>query len=1064
MANLINMIPVYKPQPTANPVLPTAAVSSPFPQIQENGYLPAKPLSPARTTPKGAKPHAAAGYLVKENIFQSAGNTVKSYIDYIKYFYNAGFKGEGTDYSVGKINDLAIRTGSLGIAAVLSSSKMFPFAKGMEFVGLGTWFASMALWPRILGAPIKARTGVDINQKYVDSYGRRKFVYEDNQYRPMDIFRYADLNGKPLKPEEYYKKYKYDYVYLDAMGDKLNVPRNVNNRHEIIMNKSGQVAVQGRALSMLTAGIMTPVLSSIVADAAQQPLKNFIEKKRIQKESANMDSLNKKLEKLLDIKSPYGNRNIQTNLDSVMKELDIVIPEQAMNEFTSLLMKDCELSKAEFDRLKTYAQKNFEGTVFQQELSDALKSSVEKNGKLFLPKDKVRTLLESMNSEGMKNIDSAVRNELEYLLNRSIHLSKDEFDRLQKYLENKLFGTGFKESLDTVARFDLKYTEPHITLSDKLHEGLSNSAFDAIKETFKKLGIKEEDYPEPIKKYSGISREEFLEIIKRSLNDGAKEMNQAANTSFENVAKRVVAKSLYNLRELDEELIEHLVDIAENNVKKFMESQRHYIIPYKKLTDLFRFAEANHQILGKIEKYEAATIMNIAESATANNWGRLPQKYLEAFNFTKEEIAQLAALDSNYANKVVIKKFEQIVQNPDLYKQVIQKMSVLAQDAITKEEKAVLKLIGTAYEPGILSNVKDLMTAVGGSNFGHNMSHPISEFYRTSIFDVQNKLRNTIDSLIRPIKGLESFKYLDEAIIKILGRNEQEYSDLVYGHIDRHISPNPSYHMFEGLTYEQAQKSLKAYIKDIITDKNDINSWTTKFEHTLSGSSRGMKFSLEMVKNIMSIVYGKMREQTKKIITEHLKDNEGSEFVKKIDENSAVMNGRYISLDYKIAKDFRENKCFMIDYKPFEKLIDSLCQEKPNLENIHIVEALMNERKSEIPLEGISIIKKIINKAKGLAQNEVLTLDEIEKAKRIYLNFSTSNKAISEMSGKNISEFFIDAAQNIRSRNKWVKFVYSLLAGTVAVSGLTVALVGKENYFNKNPYKNKKKTKGPAKK
>ena len=57
----------------------------------------------------------------------------------------------------------------MGIAGVLATSKMFPFAKGMEFVGLGTWFAAMALWPRVLGVPIQMKTGVNINQRYIDS-------------------------------------------------------------------------------------------------------------------------------------------------------------------------------------------------------------------------------------------------------------------------------------------------------------------------------------------------------------------------------------------------------------------------------------------------------------------------------------------------------------------------------------------------------------------------------------------------------------------------------------------------------------------------------------------------------------------------------------------------------------------------------------------------------------------------------------------------------------------------------------------------------------------------------
>ena len=95
MASLINSIPVQKPQTqgTVRPAqpnhlsnLPTAAVSNPFPQVQTYSYLPAKPLSPGNTRPKGVRPHKASGHIVKENIFESAASTVKSYANYAKYF------------------------------------------------------------------------------------------------------------------------------------------------------------------------------------------------------------------------------------------------------------------------------------------------------------------------------------------------------------------------------------------------------------------------------------------------------------------------------------------------------------------------------------------------------------------------------------------------------------------------------------------------------------------------------------------------------------------------------------------------------------------------------------------------------------------------------------------------------------------------------------------------------------------------------------------------------------------------------------------------------------------
>ena len=95
MGNLIQSIPVYKPvqqpvqvqkNPVTNAVNPAPFDKGPFADAPKYTYQPARPLSPGTTAPKGARPLAASGTLVKENIFQSAGSTVSSYVNYFKYF------------------------------------------------------------------------------------------------------------------------------------------------------------------------------------------------------------------------------------------------------------------------------------------------------------------------------------------------------------------------------------------------------------------------------------------------------------------------------------------------------------------------------------------------------------------------------------------------------------------------------------------------------------------------------------------------------------------------------------------------------------------------------------------------------------------------------------------------------------------------------------------------------------------------------------------------------------------------------------------------------------------
>ena len=56
------------------------------------------------------------------------------------------------------------------------------------------------------------------------------------------------------------------------------------------------------------------------------------------------------------------------------------------------------------------------------------------------------------------------------------------------------------------------------------------------------------------------------------------------------------------------------------------------------------------------------------------------------------------------------------------------------------------------------------------------------------------------------------------------------------------------------------------------------------------------------------------------------------------------------------------------------------------------------------------------------------------------------------MAGKDITDMFMQGAQDIRARNQWTKLVYGLLIGAGAVSALTIALIGKKNHFNKDIY------------
>ena len=1000
MGNLLNTIPVRPQQtPAARPAVQqpvlTASINpllneiqNKFPQDKIYKYIPAMPVSPPRTAPAGIKARKASGELIKENMFQSAASTVKSYGDYVKYFYKAAFKGEGKDYSVGKINDLSLRVGSLGIATVLATSKMFPFAKGMEFVGLATWFASMAVWPKILGAPIKAIYGVDINQKYKDSEGRRKYVYEDNQYRPMDIFRYVDTDGTPLSEEEYHAKYDRDYVYLEKMGDKLGIPRNIKNRNEATMNKMGQVAVQGKTLWMLTAGVMTPVLSSIAADALQAPLKNSLESYRYKKQSGDLKKLEQTVEMLLGDK----NHPRITDIDQLYKNLKIKIPESVQKEFASLIPENGELNE-------------------------------------------------------------------------------EQFKKLNDYLEKRFYGSGMYTSIEAAMKKDSKMTEPFVTVNNEFRSELSKITKDSLNEVLEKLPENlRNTLPEEILNYQGMSTEQVDNLLKDLYLDNISDLNKVRQDLLSGRFSMRAIEPLEDAKQnntLAREFVDRYRKVMNSKLDALYESKRHYIVSKQQIEKIFKFAEINRQMTDRLNKFARATIKNISESATAISWENVPQKYLKVLGFTNKELAVLATVDSKKAARVVAEKFANIVEDEQKYKKVLQTMSKYAQEAVSKEEKAVIQLIGTIEKPGVLFKIKELMESSAHANFGGYFQDSINTYYLNKVAAAQRKLRNTMDSFVRPIKALDVFKHADDLAKTVIGDKAT---------FKNRMEKDWHYQMFKGMNHSRAKASVIKYLKDIVLQKNDINNWTTKMEAELPLAKRGLKNSMPVLCSVADQIFGELHPDTASIITAG-NNEKAKAFVEKININNWIMKAKFLRLDYKLSEKGHADNNYMSQKNAFGGYIENLRNPQKANEAHRFLSEILHERMADIgeniapgsqrlTFEKLRNYQKILNDfINGATQSKDYNInDSINCLKESgCFQYKASNKSIAEISGKNITDFLSSAAQNVRSRNKWLKLVYGLLTGTIAVSVFTIAKMGKKNNLNKDIYEYKTSSQGALK-
>ena len=213
--------------------------------------------SPYLDTTRNVKPDKPKGHLVDTPIYKApyvyAQDLAKDTYGIVK-----GWQGKANDYELGKQNDIGMKLGGIAIAAYLTTIRPSKLPKLMEFIGAGSFFASLALWPKLaIALPLKLRTGVDIQQKYVDSYGRKKNFFQDTLYLPWDL---------------------YSKEQIKKMGDKMGVPYDVPNRDEVIKEKARKLAVQGNTLWLATAGFATPIMTGLICKGLEPVINNMKQK------------------------------------------------------------------------------------------------------------------------------------------------------------------------------------------------------------------------------------------------------------------------------------------------------------------------------------------------------------------------------------------------------------------------------------------------------------------------------------------------------------------------------------------------------------------------------------------------------------------------------------------------------------------------------------------------------------------------------------------------------------------------------------------------------------------
>ncbi len=221
---------------------------------------------------------AAKGRLVKENPIQQFGSMFVDTADDIKNLGTAIVTGKSNDHALGRMNDVGMKIGGGLIAAALMGARSTTNKKLMEVVGFTTFFSAMSLWPKIaVDIPTKLRYGFNPHQKYIDSQGRKKQFFLDNQYLPWDVWSKEDIN---------------------KIADKMNVPKDLTDREEYTKEKMRTIALQDNTLWMLTAGFASPLLTSLCCNRVEEMMKNSVSKAELKKVIKNIENSDEIVQKI----------------------------------------------------------------------------------------------------------------------------------------------------------------------------------------------------------------------------------------------------------------------------------------------------------------------------------------------------------------------------------------------------------------------------------------------------------------------------------------------------------------------------------------------------------------------------------------------------------------------------------------------------------------------------------------------------------------------------------------------------------------------------------------------
>lgn len=325
-------------------------------------------------TNNNVKPLPPKGHLVHDRLlvmpkffFKDIAYDLKSIRD--------GLRGEANDHKTGRLNDVGLKLGGIGIATILASRTTNPVARIMEYAGLGGFLFAMNVYPKIaIQAPARAIHGFDTGIEYIDDQGRKKSMFQDQNYLPFDMYQ-----GETSSEN------------LDIIGDRLGIPRDINNRHAVIKEQMRKISIQNNTMWMLTAGFATPVIAAITCHGLEKLIAPALEKVRNIKHNNDISNILKKTSEMsLDVDKIETNK-LSKNVEKLLETYkDKELPKTEYEKLVNLLTKDIDANASE--GIKADLQNIFGRNVYSineneaEQIIERIKTNIPKNNEVILKK------------------------------------------------------------------------------------------------------------------------------------------------------------------------------------------------------------------------------------------------------------------------------------------------------------------------------------------------------------------------------------------------------------------------------------------------------------------------------------------------------------------------------------------------------------------------------------------------------------------------------------------------------------------------------------------------------